>query len=107
MNWLRTVGVAIGGFLLLMAFQILGRDGRRAKKAENQADALLKEGSDKSKAKAEKKNAKATFLKDRAKASAKKTKETLNAIDQADNDSGKLLSAYKSERLRQRRSRNT
>jgi len=107
MNWLRTVGLAIGGFLLFMAFQIFGRDGRRAKKAEDREAKLLKEGSDKSKAKAEKFNAKASKLKARAKQSAASTKVRLDEIDQVDNDMGALLSKFRAERLHQRRRRNT
>lgn len=107
MNWLRTVGIAIGGFLLLLAFQILGRDGRRAKKAEDRETALLIEGSEKAKAKAKKQNAKATALKKRAKDAAKATEAKLDEIDKVDSNMGDLVSHYRAERLRQSNASNS
>lgn len=101
MNWLRTAGFAIAGFLVMLGLQMYGRDGRKVKRAEDRETAFLIDGSAKAKAKADKENAKATVFKERAKEADKATKAKLNEIDAKDTDMGDLLSAYHAERLRQ------
>lgn len=52
MKWLRRVGYALAAALIAAGFGMLGRPGRKLKKAENQRDALLLDGSKKARDKA-------------------------------------------------------
>lgn len=94
--------LAIGGLLLALGMAILGRDGRRAKRAEKQRDNLLATKIKTDQDKAERLNKKAEKHKLAAKEAAEATKARLDAIGEKDEDMAALLDAWDAERLRQR-----
>ncbi len=93
--------VAVGGFLLALALGILGQSGRRQRAAEMQRDELLVSGITGNEKKAEKANKKASKAKASAKLAAEETQKRLEA-NSANTDMDDLLSAFESERVRQR-----
>ena len=52
MKWLKRIGYALAAILIAVGFGMLGGPARKQKKAENQRDALLLDGSRKSRDKA-------------------------------------------------------
>lgn len=92
---------ALGGILLAVGFGILGRDGRAARRAEAQRDALLATGANEHKKKAEQLAVKAEKQKAAAKEAADATKARLEKLSEKDPDMDDLLSAWESERVRQ------
>jgi hypothetical protein len=99
--------IAFGGFLLAVALAILGRDGRRAKKTEQQRDEMLGTGIKADQDKAEKLNKRAEKHKAAADRAAAKTIEKLEVLREKDHDMDDLLSAWQSERVRQQSDRPT
>lgn len=93
--------VGLGGFLLVMALAILGRDARALKRTEQHRDELLATGASEHKKKAEQLNRKAEKQKAAAQDAMDATVKRLDALDEKDNDMGDLLSAWQSERVRQ------
>jgi len=99
MKWLRTAGMALAGFLLLLGLTMLGRDARRAKRAEQREQNLLAEGTDKALNKAVKQNQKATELKKRAAEAASATRVKLDQIGAKDEDMASILADWNTDRL--------
>lgn len=93
--------LGLGGFLLVLALAILGRDARALKRTEHQRDELLATGANEHKKKAEQLNLKAEKQKEAAEDAMNATIKRLDALDEKDNDMGDLLSAWQSERVRQ------
>lgn len=96
--------IAAGGFLLTVALVLLGRDGRALKRTEESRDKLLATRIKADQDKAEKLNKKAEKHKAGAELAAAETRKRLEAISAKDSDMDDLLSAFESERVRQRRS---
>lgn len=80
MLWLRKSWLWLAGALALAAFAMLGRDGRRLRKAEDKEQRLLAEGSSKARAKAIKMNAKAETLKAQAAEAAEVGKIAIDGV---------------------------
>ena len=95
--------VAFGGLLLAAGLIMLGRDGRALRRTEEDRDRRLATGIKSEQDKAEKLNKKAERHKEGARLAAEETRRRLEARDASDNDMGDLLSAFESERVRQRR----
>ena len=95
--------IIAGGFLLAVALALLGRDGRALRKTEDDRDRLLATRIKADQDKAEKLNKKAEKHKANAQLAADETRKRLEAISGKDNDMDDLLSAFESERVRQRR----
>jgi hypothetical protein len=93
--------IALGVLLLGLALAILGRDGRALRKTEHDAAALLGSKIKKEQLKAEHLNKKAEKQKAGAKLAAEATVARLEKISGKDNSMDDLLSAWKSERVRQ------
>jgi hypothetical protein len=93
--------VSIGGFLLVLALAILGRDGRALRRTEQQRDNLLATGANEHKKKAEALNRTADKQKAAAKQAADATQARLEKLSEKDPDMDDLLSAWQSERVRQ------
>ena len=93
--------IGLGGFLLVVALAILGRDGRQLKRVEAKRDYELAGKTKAGMVKAEKLNKKAEGHKAAAKAAAEKTAAILEARDEKDPDMGSLLTDWKSKRVRQ------
>ncbi|MGI9293425.1 MAG: hypothetical protein ACR2PS_05530 [Pseudomonadales bacterium] len=94
MNWLRNFGIALAGILVAVGLSMLGRDGRAAKRAEQREQEYLADASDTSLKKAFKEEARAKAAKQRARETAKRTKEILDKRSENDPDMAKLLAAY-------------
>lgn len=93
--------LGLGGFLLVVALAILGRDGRQLRRVEAKRD---QEISSKTKAgivKAEKLKKKADKHQANAKLAAEKTTAILEARSEKDPPMDDLLSDWKSKRVRQ------
>lgn len=84
-----------------MALVILGRDGRALKKVETRRDEELAKDINDTLGKAKVLNAKAEKHKAAAKVAAVATQQRLEKISEKDPDMDDLLSAWKSERVRQ------
>ena len=93
----------LGGALLAVGLVLLGREGRALRRTEEDRDRRLATGIKTEQVKAEKLNKKAERHKEGAKLAAEETRKRLEARDASDNDMGDLLSAFESERVRQRR----
>jgi len=93
--------IGLGGFLLLVALAILGRDGRQLKRVEHQRDNEIMTRTKKGMVNAEKLKKKADGHTANAKLAAEKTRAILEARSEADPDMDDLLSAFESERVRQ------
>lgn len=91
-----------GGALLAVALVILGRDGRQLRRLEQRRTAELAQGSKDAMFRAEKLKAQAEKRKADADRAAAKTIEKLEELNGKDQDMDDLLSAWQSERLRQR-----
>jgi len=79
-KWLRRCGIALAGILVAVGFAMLGRDGRRAKKAERRTEELLSEGTEKALKKAVRETAKAEKFKGQAKESAAAGKTAIDGV---------------------------
>lgn len=93
--------IGLGGFLLVMALAILGRDGRQLKRLEAYRDKAMTDDILDGTAKAEKLNKKAEKHKAAAADAAARTTAILEARDEQDPDMGDMLSAWQSKRVRQ------
>lgn len=94
----------LGGLLLAVALAILGRDGRQLRRTEAKRDELIASGANEHKKKAEALNQKAEKQKAAAKEAADATQAKLEKLSEKDPDMDDLLSAWKSERVRQQSS---
>lgn len=101
---IRKILIGLGAALLAAGLVILGRDGRALRRTEENRDRLLATKIKSDQDKAEKLNKKAERHKAGAAAAAEATRARLEARDASDNDMGDLLSAFESERVRQRSS---
>lgn len=95
--------IVAGGILLSVALVLLGRDGRALRRTEHDRDQLLATHIKKDQDKAEKLNKKAEGHKAGAKLAAEETRKRLEANSEKREDLDDLLSAFESERVRQRR----
>lgn len=93
--------LAFGGFLLVVGLAILGRDGRALRKTERQRDELLAKGANEHKKRAEDLSVKAEKQKAAAAEAAAATEARLEKLSEKDPDMDDLLSAWRSERVRQ------
>lgn len=93
--------IALGGFLLLMALAILGRDGRQLRRVEAKRDGALVDDIIDGTRKADALNKKAEKHKAAAKAAAERTAAILEARDEQDPDMGDMLTAWQSKRVQQ------
>ena len=101
---IKKVLIGLGGALLAAALVLLGRDGRALRRTEESRDKLLATKIKADQDKAEKLNKKAEAHKAGAELAAAETRKRLEAVSAKDNDMDDLLSAFESERVRQRRS---
>ncbi len=95
MTLLRSIGLAIAGFLVLLGFSMLGRSKRQLRKAEDRETALLIEGTETARLKAERHGAKATKLQARAAEALNKGRELLDEVGK-DEDMASILSDWRS-----------
>lgn len=91
----------IGGLLLAVGLGILGRDARQLRRTEKQRDEILAGDIVENLNKAESLSKKAEVQKKNAEAAAAATAARLEKISEKDSDMDDLLSAWKSERVRQ------
>ena len=90
-----------GGALLAVAVAILGRDGRQLKRVEATRDRELASRTKAGQLRAERLNKKAETHRQNADKAAAETVKRLEKISETDQDMDDLLSAWRSERVRQ------
>ncbi len=95
MTLLRSIGLAIAGFLVLLGFSILGRSKRQLRKAEDRETALLIDGSAKARLKAEKHGAKATKLQANAAEAAITGQKLIDQVGADNEDMRSILDTYR------------
>ena len=91
--------LAFGGFLLVVGFAILGRDGRQKRKAETRKLGHLVDGSKKYLEKAAKENAKAESARIRAAEAADIAREKLDKIGAKDADIADIVGDWNTDRV--------
>jgi len=99
MKWLRRCGIALAGLLVAVGFAMLGRDGRRAKKAERRTEELLSEGTEKALKKAVRETAKAENFKAQAMEAAKAGQAAIDKIGAKDKNMAEILSTWNADRV--------
>ncbi len=96
MTLLRSIGLAIAGFLVLLGFSMLGRSKRQLRKAEDRETALLIEGTAEARLKAERHGAKATKLQARAAEAAVTGQKLIDRVGADNEDMRSILDTYRS-----------
>lgn len=88
------MGLALAGILIAVGFSMIGRGGRKAKKAEDREQQFLADGSKKSLAKAKKEQVKSKKYKDQAKVAEAKAKSIVNRVGEKDESMDSMLDRY-------------
>jgi len=99
MKWLRNAAIVLAGILVAVGFAMLGRPGRRAKRAESRTEKLLSEGTEKALKKAVKENAKADKFKGEAKEAAKAGQAAIDKVGTQNEDMAAILADWNTDRL--------
>ncbi len=94
MKWLKSAALALAGILIAVGLGMIGRDGRRAKKAEVREQQYLADGSAKSLVKAKREQAKAKKFKAEAKIAVQRGEAALNRIGDKDESIASMLDRY-------------
>jgi hypothetical protein len=101
---IKKVLIWLGGLLFVVGLGILGRDARQLRRTEKKRDEMLAGDIVDNIKKAESLSQKAETQKKNAAAAAAATTARLEKISEKDSDMDDLLSAWKSERVRQQSS---
>ena len=100
MKWLHTAGLALAGILIAVGFSMIGRAGRRQKKAETREIGHLIDGSEKALKKAAKENAKAETARQQAADAASKGRNILDKVGSKDDSIADIVGDWNTDRLR-------
>lgn len=94
MKWLRNIGMGLAGILIAVGLSMIGRDGRRAKKAETREQQHLADGSAKSLGMAKKEKVKKDKFTAQAKDAVERGEAILNRAGDKDEGMASMLDRY-------------